>query len=267
VDNAERLAEWERNGYVILQGVIPAERIDAMFADVDRLVWDAVTPDPEIEILNVSVDGQGRRPMSHREFVERTPESRRAIRDSYWRIEDFFKQSNAARDVVMNAEIAALIDVLLGRPSKVRSSVTLFKGGETRVHQDAVLFACEPFNMTATIGVACEDVHPDAGPLLFYPGSNKLPLWDGWTDYPRTMLKTCTPETADAYHRWLEGEVRKLRQEKFVVRKGDAVIWHGSLAHKASKPNDPNRTQRLCVIHSFPDGVDRTAEVLKAQKR
>ena len=47
------------------------------------------------------------------------------------------------------------------------------------IHSDVVHFDTLPVRglMTAS-WVALEDIHPDAGPLIYYPGSHTMGLWD-----------------------------------------------------------------------------------------
>ncbi|HZZ20601.1 MAG TPA: phytanoyl-CoA dioxygenase family protein, partial [Opitutaceae bacterium] len=98
------------------------------------------------------------------------------------------------------------------------------------------------------VWIAFEDVHPDAGPLSYFPGSHRIPLYtfnDGthhaargeivdWFDYIDVQLR-----------------LRGLRERRFLARKGDVFIWHADLVHGGSPIVDEDRTRGSLVCHYF----------------
>jgi ectoine hydroxylase-related dioxygenase (phytanoyl-CoA dioxygenase family) len=124
-----------------------------------------------------------------------------------------------------------------------------------------------PPNMCAGIDVVCEDVGADCGPVIFYPGTHKVPMWPGWTAYPETSLATCDDETMLAYRAWAQETVQPFPRRASLGRKGDVFIWHGSLIHNGSAPTDPGRARKSFVLHSFPAGCNKTDEVKTPRRR
>lgn len=220
----DRLRQWEREGYVVLERAIAPERIDALLADCDRMVWG-------------SDDQKTQR---------------------VWQVDDLLERSSSAREIAFDAAVTALVDIILGRHSEVRKTIMVWKSGRAPLHQDILLFPALPYNMTAGIHVVCEDAHPDAGPLVFYPGTHKLPLWEGWPAYPDVSLRTADPQTAAAYEAWINAQAREHPKRSFLGRKGDVMLWHPSLAHAGSDLKDDKRSRKSFVMHTFPEGCEQT---------
>jgi hypothetical protein len=219
----DRLRQWEREGYAVLEQAIASERIDAFLSDCDRLVWG----------------------------------SEREKSQLAWPVDDLLERSPSARGIAFDPFVTQCVDLILGRHSEVRKSIAVWKSGRHALHQDILLFPALPFNMTAGIHVVCEDAHPDAGPLEFYPGTHKLPLWQRWPSYPDMSLRTCDAETAVAYEAWIDAQASDYTRRTFLGRKGDVMLWHPSLAHAGTELKDERRTRKSFVMHTFPDGCER----------
>ena len=108
-----------------------------------------------------------------------------------------------------------------------------------------------PAHLVAT-WIALEDVHPDAGPLVYYPASHKIPLYtfsDG-THHARQ-------EEMPNWSAYIESEMRRrgIEAKTFLAGKGDLFIWHSDLVHGGSAIGDPTRTRRSLVCHYFTESV------------
>lgn len=104
--------------------------------------------------------------------------------------------------------------------------------------------------------MALENIHPDAGPLVVYPGSHRL-----------TRLYTRTVPVANARNnRWdrfarkyspgLVNLIKKASIEPFYYtpKAGSVLIWHENLAHGGSTRKSDNLTRRSMVSHYFARG-------------
>ena len=72
-------------------------------------------------------------------------------------------------------------------------------GSEQALHQDMAVFHIYPHDYLIGAWIACEDIVRESGPLVFYPGSHRTPLFPGFTDYPQTNLRTAGPDLARRY--------------------------------------------------------------------
>ena len=105
------------------------------------------------------------------------------------------------------------------------------------------------------VWVALEDVHADAGPLLYYPGSHKWPI------YTHEHLGLCAaqqpgiPGQATFEPLWRElVQLSGIAPQRFLPRKGQALIWAANLLHGGSPQRDRGRTRMSQVTHYFFEG-------------
>jgi ectoine hydroxylase-related dioxygenase (phytanoyl-CoA dioxygenase family) len=86
----------------------------------------------------------------------------------------------------------------------------------------------------------------DSGPLIYYPGSHKLPF------YTMQHLKL-EPGNYSEYENKIQKKINKtgINPEYGIINKGDIIIWHANLIHGGSKRNDINLTRKSIVIHYF----------------
>jgi ectoine hydroxylase-related dioxygenase (phytanoyl-CoA dioxygenase family) len=153
----------------------------------------------------------------------------------------------------------------------VFASLQFEKGTQQEAHIDAMFFWPEPSYSMAGAWIALEDVHPDAGPLFYLPGSHRWPFLHS-DDVVRARPELsrlrdaaragslAPPEQQQLVHQlgnaWTE-EFRKLEAEFSVPRvpvyprAGDVVIWHSLLAHGGAPRNDASLTRRSAVFHFF----------------
>jgi ectoine hydroxylase-related dioxygenase (phytanoyl-CoA dioxygenase family) len=147
-------------------------------------------------------------------------------------------------------------------------SLNFERGSQQDAHIDAIFFYTEPVYAMAGLWVALEDVHPDAGPLFYLPGSHRWPfirgehLWDS-SDVRSKVEKARRLPVGDPFRVALAGTLgqewtrrvakmeneRGIAREEAVLRAGDAVIWHALLAHGGSARRDPKRSRRSVVYH------------------
>lgn len=172
-------------------------------------------------------------------------------------------------------ELAAAPKVLtflkwaFGEEPVLFGSLNFERGTEQDAHIDAIFFWPEPSFAMAGVWVALEDIHPDAGPLFYVPGSHRWPFYT--SDYvvaSRPELaqrrkaaatgKLSTEETASLVNElgsaWTE-DLRALEAKyhteriPLAVKAGDVVVWHSLLAHGGSPRKNPTLSRKSVVFH------------------
>jgi hypothetical protein len=107
----------------------------------------------------------------------------------------------------------------------------------------------------------------DNGPLVYYPGSHKLP-WPTWEEiYGQTGEEVRRPDF-DSHGDFMNARRRVQRRyfkelierhglqpEYGTIRKGQAMIWAANLLHGGSHQNDEHRTRHSQVTHYFFEGA------------
>lgn len=219
---AERLWSWVNYGYIILDGIFSEHLCDAACASMER-IWASREADPAERIHNL-------------------------FRDDPVLAEVFNKQ--------ILTEYASLI---FNHPAHPRYSINFLLGSEQAIHQDSAVFFTWPTNYLLGAWIALEDIGPDCGPLVYYPGSHRE-FWQGWTDPPQTCLKTCDKATASRYYDWIEETKSKYQPQLFTAKKGDVLLWHAGLFHGGSKIVDKNSSRKSMVVHYFTDFSDVSSQ-------
>ena len=138
-------------------------------------------------------------------------------------------------------------------------TITSHKGSQQGEHSDSIHMTTYPLGFLSAAWIACEDIHPDSGPLVYYPGSHKLPyVFSKEVGITEAEFKE---RGYQAYHEKYEPAIKRLIGDKrlephyFHARKGDVLIWHANLIHGGSKRNDLQYSRRAVVCHFFAKGT------------
>jgi len=169
------------------------------------------------------------------------------------RIQDAWKDNPAVRRVAGSPAILELLEYLYGRPAWPCQTLNFPVGTQQHFHTDAVHFSSIPERFMCGVWVALEDIDSENGPLVYYPGSHKLPIFTNEhighfaDDWLATGQQTYEPM-------WRElVEAQGLEREQFHARKGQALIWASNLLHGGERHLDLDRTRWSQVSHYYFD--------------
>ncbi len=259
---ATLLRQWITEGWVVVDDVVDPADIDAMVATLDGL-WDAPAPLPHLELLDLrDAPGAPPRPMRHAELLALEREQRARMREaSDWRIHGFHYVNAPARRLFHAPRLQALATRLFGRRARPFAAINFMKGSRQHLHQDMGVFHIHPWNYLIGAWIACEDIAPDSGPLVLYPGSHRAPFFPGFADYPQTNLRTADAALAAAYEAYVDEVAARHPRREFLARKGQVLLWHGMLVHGGAPVARPGASRRSMVVHYTVRGADRAKEV------
>jgi ectoine hydroxylase-related dioxygenase (phytanoyl-CoA dioxygenase family) len=231
----EQLLHWMHFGYLTLPRAIEPELIDAYLADIYDLF-------DQREKHSVLISAGYNTYVPVKEYKEKN-----YYRHGF-RIIDFHNSSVAAKKMSLHRSITSMLRHIFRDTPVAMQSLTFMKGTQQEIHQDyAYVIADIPSHLTAT-WIALEDIHPDAGPLVYYPGSHTIPKFDWGDGIFRTQHSTRN-EQAFAEHIHSSCKAAGLTQQAFTPRKGDVFIWHGALAHGGALAVNPELTRKSYVTH------------------
>ena len=166
------------------------------------------------------------------------------------------------RRVRLHASVSRWLSLIYDRPSVATNDLYFEYGSTQTLHQDMAVFPIEPKSYLVGVWIAAEDIQPDSGPLVYYPGSHKEPMWEGFPDYPEQFLRTCSRDLHDQYHKNLaELANAKYQRQRFTAKKGDVLFWHGMLVHGGEQDRNKDITRKSLVLHSIPKGCDVTGRL------
>jgi Phytanoyl-CoA dioxygenase (PhyH) len=168
------------------------------------------------------------------------------------RFMDSWKSNADTRAVACNISMIKLLSDVFGRRAWPFQTLIFPVGSQQHYHSDSVHFSSIPERFMCAVWVALEDVHEDAGPLVYYPGSHKWPIL-----YNELLgiRVTGTDQGRDqsAFESVWEALVTThgLEPKQFCPRKGDALIWLANLLHGGARQKDPHRTRWSQVTHYY----------------
>jgi len=170
------------------------------------------------------------------------------------RVADAWRVSKAVRSLASLPEIHDKLRLAYGRRSFAFQTLNFRSGSQQGLHSDSVHFHSDPAGFMCGVWIALEDVHDDAGPLVYVPGSHRLPVLtmkDVGFHGPASVA-----DYAAHYEPNFEAAVERsgLPRNHLIIPKGWAFVWDANLAHGGSPIARPGTTRRSLVVHCYFDG-------------
>jgi len=231
-EEAELCRYWVQNGYITITGAVESQILDEVWAAYEGAIRSGkIVLQPE----KISDD------------------------DPYpGRYLNPHKKAGEFCRILKHPRLLRTIQVLFGREPKALQTIASHKGSQQSAHSDSIHMTTYPLGYLSAAWTAFEDIHPDSGPLVFYPGSHRLPyVFSKDVGISEADFKR---EGYAAYQARYEPYIReqiekqKLEPHHFLARKGDTLIWHANLLHGGSTRKDVTRSRRAMVSHYFAKG-------------
>jgi hypothetical protein len=221
--NTERAAapeqheQFARDGYLVLDEVAPEEALDAIVGELDGLYG-------------------------------KPPYEEGGVRFFRNRIQDAWKIKPHVKELALSPSVHALLADLYGRRPMPFQTINFRRGTQQAPHSDAIHFSTVPEGFMCGVWVALEDMDMDNGPLVYYPGTHRLPylrpadfgVEAKWENYP-------------SYEEYIADLIERegLEARYGTIRKGQAIVWAANLVHGGAPQNDRERTRLSQVTHYF----------------
>ena len=270
---AEQLRDYQRNGFLLLEGFVTAAACDRLRDRAEELVTEF---DPAGVVSIFSTREQSRKSDDY--FLTSGDKVHFFFEEGAFNPDGTLKQSKERsinkighalhdRDSVFSdfsrtAAIRELVGSLgIERPLLLQS-MYIFKqpniGGEVMCHQDSTFLYTEPIAI-AGLWFALEDATVDNGCLWVIPGGHKLGLKSRWVRAPEGGMRF---ETIDSSP-WNDEELEPLE-----VQKGSLIVLHGLLPHR-SLENKSSKSRHAYTLHvitgdchySADNWLQRTADM------
>ena len=184
------------------------------------------------------------------EFVNSRPEVKDGVHHGS-RVFDGWTECPAIREIALSRRVNRLLKQLYYREPLPFQTLNFPIGTEQKVHSDTIHFHSDPPSYMCGVWTALEDIDMENGPLMYYPGSHKLPLvtpehfapGPGFEHYPE-------------YEKIIEQLVkdRGLTPHYAVIKKGFCFVWSANLLHGGSVHRDKGRTRHSQVTHFYFEG-------------
>jgi len=171
------------------------------------------------------------------------------------RIQDAWQSNERVKRFATNKVVTDLLTKLYGRQAHPFQTLNFPVGTQQHFHSDSIHFSSMPERFMCGVWVALEDIAEDAGPLVYYPGSHKWPI------YTNEHLGICSAESTKRFNQGVYEplwralvEIHGVKPKTFTAKKGQALIWAANLLHGGMKQNNRNLTRWSQVTHYYFDG-------------
>lgn len=166
------------------------------------------------------------------------------------RVQDAWKLNRAVREIAVFPPALEFLKALYAREPLPFQTLNFPIGTKQPIHSDVVHFNCWPNDGDLCgVWVALEEIDEDNGPLVYYPGSHKLPEF-----YSLDFSDRGYPD----YEEKIKTFIHRLRihPRRALLKKGQAVVWAANLLHGGGEVGDQRRTRLSQVTHYFFEGSE-----------
>lgn len=232
---AERLAHFEKRGYLKIPIDVPDEIYSALQDDVDSL-WRDKPSDVAY---------------AYHSLLTRFSDAKDEHRKPSCRIADLHTYSEAALSLFFNRQVFDYVELIFGEKPVATQSLYFEWGSQQGLHRDPVYVQMTPPSHLLASWLALEDIGPDCGPLIYVPGSHRLPYYPFGKGRHTVDFSRDTQADIDKGVQWDEKHCRAagLELETLTCQQGEVLIWHHSLLHGGSYPTDNDLTRKSFVVH------------------
>jgi ectoine hydroxylase-related dioxygenase (phytanoyl-CoA dioxygenase family) len=241
---------FARDGLLLLDDPCPTELLDEVLADSEEMYNDAFDPGPEV----------------NRDGVVYTKHVGGVERYHWHRVMYAWKTKRSVRQMALAPRVLRATEELFGRSVLPFQTLNFPVGTQQPPHIDAFFFNSDPDGYMCGVWIALEDMDMDNGPLVYYPGSHKLPLptWEEIAQETGISTVRADYETeeafkagrADAFNEYARGLIDRhgFEPRYGTIRKGQALIWAPHLLHGGAPQKDLSRTRHSQVTHYYFEG-------------
>ena len=236
---------WRDNGYLIVERAVEPDVLDQAWSAYEKAVADGT--------------------------VQLQPET--VSPDDPWpgRFLDPHLKVPALCGIMRHPAILRWVRLLMEREPAPFQTITSHKGSQQGAHSDSIHMTTYPLGYLTASWVAFEDIHPDSGPLVYYPGSHRLPYI-----FSKDIGITQEDFRQNGYKGYLERYEPRIKElvveagiepHYFHAKKGDVLIWHANLIHGGSTRRDVKHSRRAIVNHYFVKGAHCYHDLAASQPR
>ncbi|MFT5048677.1 MAG: hypothetical protein ACI8QZ_000064 [Chlamydiales bacterium] len=238
--------QFRTDGFLVLNDWIEGDLIDAIVEDSKRF-YDprAIFDDLPPQVVRLLKQG-----------LEQEHSCR--VQDAWW-------VSPAVRKLACHPRVTELLSFLYQRQPIPFQTLNFPVGSEQEVHADTIHFDSLPSGFMCGVWVALEDVAADAGPVIYYPGSQRLPVVR--LEHLQCWAEDSTVAAGDNYTRFASYARKAAANGDFELKrlevpKGTVLVWSANLLHGGSPIERPGASRHSQVTHYFFEDCAYIAPVL-----
>lgn len=228
--DAQLCHNWIEDGCVVVRGLFDARTLDNAWKDYERAIANSrVVPQASCKVNGLP----GRNLNTH------------------------FQVKKIA-GLLKDTRITRIVSMLIGAKCLPFQTITGHNGSQQLEHSDAIHMTTYPMDYLVAAWVAMENIDSQAGPLVYYPGSHRLPHF--FSAEADISVNEFAQNGYAAYRQKYEPQIQQmirahnLKPKYFLPQKGDVLLWHSNLIHGGSPRQNLNLSRRALVCHYFAHG-------------
>lgn len=176
----------------------------------------------------------------------------RSGRVSGMRVQDAWQWNEDVKRLAVNERVLDLLSALYGRRAFPFQTLNFPVGTQQHYHTDSVHFSSLPERFMCGVWIALEDIGPDQGPLVYYPGSHTWPIYFNEQIGVANGDERIHQHFYDPVWERLV-ELKGATPERLIVKRGEALIWAANLLHGGDAHHDRSQTRWSQVNHYYFD--------------
>lgn len=247
----DQISFFFENGYLVLPKLFTNDEVAAVTRAVDRAWADRSIYN------NLTISAYTGTEKYVETYLRNVDPAARQFRH---KLNHLYLYDPRVLDLLYQEKLYAVLAELLGGQPLLFNGLNMEHGTEQRMHIDTFYMPPRTFGKMVATWLALEDIHPDSGPLSYYPKSNQIPAYK----FSHGNIWALHDEMP-AFDTYYDQELatRQLKPEGFCPKKGDVFIWHAQLYHGGGKINNRALTRRSMVNHfwTYEDYRDDAVEV------
>lgn len=173
------------------------------------------------------------------------------------RLHNLHDRYPAIRELWLHPKILRMLDLIFEAPANPCQSLSYVFGSEQQHHQDTIHLTPFPAGRMCGVWTAVEDVQPDSGELVVFPGSHRARRIymkdtdvakvtdEDWAEFGRKVVPLWTDLIEQAGY----------AREVYRPTAGTVLIWHENLMHAGSPRLDRSKSRKSIVGHYFASGA------------
>ncbi len=238
----EDLIHWRDNGFLVMQNAVDLNTIDNLLDDIEfikthRHQFPSLTVTTKTK-TNVSI----------------TDISEEELNSPNLKINVLVQHSKAAADLSLTEQAIAFLQHIYLEPIVAIQSLTMLKGTEQPIHVDyPYVNVHEKISHQVATWIPLEDIHPDAGPLMYWPASHdidKVPPFE-WDNDKDLFMGDKSIQKPFELSKYLLAKMEQngIEGKVFTPKRGDILLWHVHLSHAGLPVVNENLTRKSYVTH------------------
>ena len=224
---------WEARGFLILRGFFPQAAVEEYKRHVDELWQERHRPENPLVMFTA------RGKIYFRDALD-------GDRSHCYRLADHYMTDPPTRDLAMDPRLTRILHQLMGYAPVVCNTILFERGSEQDMHSDMFYMPPVTENQMVATWIAIDDVTDDNGPLVYVPGSHKLPSHRFSNGSVRAIPEEVPAAVAAIQKRMSD---LGLASETFTAKRGDVLIWHSQLMHGGNAIRDRSAKRTSIVTH------------------